>query len=86
MKLNTGNPVVVKLPECPVVFYLPFTRLPLSSYAALTNQTMRAVQQQADKGMLPLTKVQPGKERQVNMVYQFLEDFHDALERLQQKG
>lgn len=86
MKRQSGNPVVLKMPECSVVFYIPYTRLPLSSYAALTNQTVRSVQQQADKGKLSLTRVQPGKERQVNMVHQFLEDYYDAQERLQQKG
>jgi hypothetical protein len=82
MKRQSGNPVTLKMPECPVVFYLPFTRLPLTAYAALTNQTVRSVQQQADKGRLKLTSAQPGRERQVNMVFQFLEDFYDAQEKL----
>ncbi|ECC3818467.1 hypothetical protein AIE71_21825 [Salmonella enterica subsp. enterica] len=84
MKRQSVNPSVLKMPECPVVFYLPFSRLPLSSYAEMTNQTVRAVQQQANSGKLPLTSAQPGKERQVNMVHQFLEDFYDAQEKLQQ--
>lgn len=85
MKSETGKPVALKMPECPVVFYLPFTRLPLSAYAALTQQPVRTVQQQANAGKLALSPGQPGKERQINMVYQFLEDFYDAQERLQQR-
>ncbi|EEH4703257.1 hypothetical protein GZC45_002293 [Salmonella enterica] len=85
MKRQSVNPSVLKMPECPVVFYLPFSRLPISSYAKMTNQTVRAVQQQANKGKIALTSAQPGKERQVNMVHQFLEDFYDAQEKLQQR-
>lgn len=81
-----GNPAVVRMPECPVVFYLPYTRLPLSAYAEVTGQTIRSVQQQADKGKLSLTRANPSKERQVNMVHQFLEDFYDAQEKLQQSN
>lgn len=64
MKRQSVNPSVLKMPECPVVFYLPFSRLPISSYAEMTNQTVRAVQQQANKGKIALTSAQPGKERQ----------------------
>lgn len=76
------NPLVLKIPDCPVVFYVPFSRLPLSSYAELTNQTKRAVQQQAGAGRLPLIRDTRGKERQVNMLYQFLDDYYDAVEKL----
>lgn len=84
MKRERGKPTVIKLPDSPVVFYIPYTRLPLSAYAELTKQPVRTVQQQANAGKLPLTRAQPGRERQVNMVHQFLEDFYDAQEKLQQ--
>jgi len=82
MKQETGKPAVLRLPGSPVVFYLPYTRLPLSTYAELTGQTVRTVQQQANAGKLPLTRTKQGKERQVNMVCEFLEAFYEAQEQL----
>lgn len=82
---KTEKPTALKMPECPVVFYLPFSRLSLSAYAELTQQSVRAVQQQANTGKITLSPGQLGKERQVNMVHQFLEDFYDAQEKLQQR-
>lgn len=86
MKRETGNPAVLRLPESPVVFYLPYSRLPLSMYAELTGQPIRTVQQQANTGKLTLTRAQPGRERQVNMVYEFLEAFYEAQEALKARA
>lgn len=64
-----------------VVFCVPVSRLPLSAYARLTGQTLRAVRQQADTGKLLLADA-PGKERQVNILYDFLRDIQDANKKL----
>lgn len=77
---------MIKLPDSPVVFYIPYTRLPLSAYAELTGQKVRTVQQQANAGKLPLTRDQPGRERQVNMVYEFLEALYEAQEALKTRA
>jgi len=75
----------LKLGECPVVFYLPQPSLPLSVYAAQTGQTERAVQQQANNHKIVLMKEQPGKERRVNMVYEFLSAYEEARKALEHK-
>lgn len=82
---NRQKAVVMKMPECPVVFYLPRPTMTLSAYAEMTNQTVRTVQQQANAGKLVLTKEKPGKERQVNMVYEFLSAYFEAETALQLK-
>ncbi|HED2510951.1 TPA: hypothetical protein R4Y75_000103 [Enterobacter asburiae] len=73
------------LPDCPIVFYLPQPSLPLSVYAAQTGQTERAVQQQANSQKIVLMKEQPGKERRVNMVYEFLSAYEEAKSALEHK-
>ena len=85
MTAKRPKPVMVKLPECPVVFCLPYPKLPLSAYAEITGQTVRTIQQQANEGKLVLTKKKPGRERQVNMVYEFLEAYEEAQEALRMR-
>lgn len=85
MSLKRPKPVMVKMPDCPVVFCLPYPKLPLSAYAEITGQTVRTIQQQANEGKLVLTKNKPGRERQVNMVYEFLEAYEEAQEALRMK-
>lgn len=75
----------IKMPDCPIVFYLPQPSLPLSVYAAQTGQTERAVQQQANSQKIVLMKEQPGKERRVNMVYEFLSAYEEAKAALEYK-
>lgn len=85
MSMNRQKAVSMKMPECPIVFYIPQPSLPLSAYAELTRQSKRAVQQQANAGSLVLTKEQPGKERRVNMVYEYLVAYQEAQEALQHR-
>ena len=75
----------IKLPDCPIVFYLPQPSLSLSDYAAQTGQTERAVRQQADNQQLVLMKEKAGRERRVNMVYAFLAAYEEAQEAMSQK-
>ncbi|WP_392586916.1 hypothetical protein [Serratia ureilytica] len=86
MQAQKRKGAVMKMPDCPVVFYLPQPALPLSVYADLTNQTERAVQMQANTGKLVLTKEKPGKERRVNMVYEFLTAYFEAMEAMKGKS
>ncbi|EKN3500819.1 hypothetical protein ACULTK_003793 [Yersinia enterocolitica] len=85
MSTRSTKPVIVKMPDCPVVFCLPYPKLTLSAYAEVTGQTVRTIQQQANEGKLTLTKNKPGRERQVNMVYEFLEAYEEAQEALRLK-
>lgn len=85
MSVNRQKAIAMKMPDCPVVFYLPQPSLTLSAYAKLTGQTERAVQQQANAGKLILTKEQPGKERRVNMVYEFIAAYMEAQDVLQHR-
>ncbi|WP_336797934.1 hypothetical protein [Erwinia aphidicola] len=82
MTAKKPKPTLLKLPDCPVVFCLPYPKLTLSAYAEITGQTVRTVQQQANEGKLVLTKNKPGRERQVNMVYELLEAYAEAQEAL----
>ena len=84
--MNTDSEKVIRdeIPGLPVVFYVPVSRLPLSAYARLTGQTLRSVRQQADSGKLLLADA-PGKERQVNIIYEFLRDVQDANNKLKHK-
>lgn len=75
----------IRMPDCPIVFYLPQPSLSLSDYAAQTGQTERAVRQQADNQQLVLMKEKAGRERRVNMVYAFLSAYEEAQEALSQK-
>jgi hypothetical protein len=34
---------LMKMPDCPVVFCLPYTKLTLSAYAEITGQTVRTI-------------------------------------------
>lgn len=85
MQTKRPKPVMVKMPDCPVVFCLPYPKLTLSAYAEVTGQTVRTIQQQANEGKLTLTKTKPGRERQVNMVYEFLEAYEEAQEALRMR-
>lgn len=75
----------IRMPDCPIVFYLPQPALPLSVYAAQTGQTERAVQQQANNQKIVLMKDYPGKERRVNMVYEFLAAYEEAQNAISMK-
>ncbi|ECC7842293.1 hypothetical protein [Salmonella enterica] len=76
----------IKMPDCPIVFYLPQPTLPLSVYAAQTGQTERAVQLQASNQKIVLMKEQPSRERRVNMVYEFLAAYEEAQEAMNLKA
>ncbi|EEJ8616644.1 hypothetical protein [Salmonella enterica] len=85
MKATRQKGAVMKMADCPIVFYLPQASLPLSVYAAQTGQTERAVQQQANNQKIVLMKEQSGKERRVNMVYELLAAYEEAQEALRLK-
>lgn len=74
-------------PEVPVlsgispVFYLPLTRMSVSRYAELTGQKIRTVQQQINRGRLPLSE-SVSKERQINILSLFLQDYAEAVNSL----
>lgn len=85
MKATRQKGAVMKMPDCPIVFYLPQPTLPLSVYAAQTGQTKRAVQQQANNQKIVLMKEQSGKERRVNMVYELLAAYEEAQKALRLK-
>ncbi|KMW71134.1 hypothetical protein TI10_22320 [Photorhabdus luminescens subsp. luminescens] len=85
MSVKRPKPLVIKMPDCPVVFCLPYPKLTLSAYAEVTGQTVRTVQQQANEQKLILTKKKKGREREVNMVYEFLEAYEEAQEALRMK-
>lgn len=85
MTVKSPKPAMVKMPDCPVVFCLPYPKLTLSAYAEVTGQTVRTVQQQANENKLTLTKKKKGREREVNMVYEFLEAYEEAQEALRMK-
>ncbi|MEJ4043934.1 hypothetical protein [Erwinia sp. SLM-02] len=85
MTAKKPKPTLLRMPDCPVVFCLPYPKLTLSAYAEITGQTVRTIQQQANEGKLVLTKTKPGRERQVNMVYEFLEAYAEAQEALMMK-
>lgn len=85
MKTKRPKPVMVKMPDCPVVFCLPYPKLTLSAYAEVTGQTVRTIQQQANEGKLTLLRKKAGRERQVNMVYEFLEAYEEAQEALRMR-
>ncbi|EBK2972092.1 hypothetical protein CA048_04760 [Salmonella enterica] len=75
----------IKIPDCPIVLYLPQPSLSLSEYASLTGQTERAVRQQADNNKIVLMKEYAGRERRVNMVYELLSAYEEAQEALSMK-
>lgn len=76
---------VMKMPDCPVVFYLPQPSLPLSAYAQLTGQTEQAVRMQATVGKLVLMKSKNTRAlRKVNMVYEFLTAYFEAQEAMKE--
>ncbi|HEN4722788.1 TPA: hypothetical protein U5341_001670 [Yersinia enterocolitica] len=86
MSTRSPKPVMIKMPDCPVIFCLPYPKLTLAAYAGVTGQTVRTIQQQANEGKLVLTKKKAGRERQVNMVYEFLEAYEEAQEALRLKA
>lgn len=85
MPARKPKPLMVKMPDCPVVFCLPYPMLTLSAYAEVTGQTVRTVQQQANENRLTISKKKRGKEREVNMVYEFLVAYEEAQEALRMK-
>ncbi|AEX53141.1 hypothetical protein [Rahnella aquatilis] len=85
MPTRKPKPLMVKMPDCPVVFCLPYPMLTLSAYAEVTGQTVRTVQQQANENRLTISKKKRGKEREVNMVYEFLVAYEEAQEALRMK-
>ncbi len=85
MQTKRPKPLMMKMPDCPVVFCLPYPKLTLSAYAEVTGQPVRTIQQQANEGKLILLKKKAGRERQVNMVYEFLEAYEEAQEALRMR-
>ncbi|EOT1926330.1 hypothetical protein H3H12_02740 [Serratia marcescens] len=85
MRTRKPKPLMVKMPDCPVVFCLPSPKLTLSAYAEVTGQTLRTVQQAANENRLTISKKKRGKEREVNMVYEFLVAYEEAQEALRMK-
>ncbi|TXE33222.1 hypothetical protein FOT62_13685 [Serratia marcescens] len=87
MAARKPKPLMVKMPDCPVVFCLPYPKLTLSAYAEVTGQTVRTVQQQANEKRLDtLCKKKRGKEREVNMVHEFLLAYAEAQEAMGAKA
>lgn len=82
MRTRKPKPLMVKMPDCPVVFCLPSPKLTLSAYAELTGQTLRTVQQAANEKRLTTSKLKRGKEREVNMIYEFLVAYEEAQKEL----
>ncbi|ESM72357.1 Uncharacterised protein [Klebsiella michiganensis] len=67
------------------VLFVPQPRMTLSQYAQMTGQTLRQVQQQADKGRFILAEGKYGKEREINMVAEYMRErvaAEEALKRL----
>lgn len=64
------------------VLYIPQPRMTLSQYAKMTGQSLRAVQQQADAGKFILAKDKYGKEREINMIAEYLKEQAAAEEAL----
>ncbi|UAN50103.1 hypothetical protein KGP26_20485 [Serratia sp. JSRIV002] len=85
MTTRKPKPLMVKMPDCPVVFCLPSPKLTLSAYAEVTGQSVRTVQQQANEKRLTISKKKRGREREVNMVYEFLVAYEEAQEALRMK-
>ncbi|HHQ6721665.1 TPA: hypothetical protein ACSTNG_001394 [Serratia fonticola] len=85
MTTRKPKPLMVKMPDCPVVFCLPSPKLTLSAYAEVTGQSVRTVQQQANENRLTISKKKRGREREVNMVYEFLVAYEEAQEALRLK-
>lgn len=69
-----------------VILYIPQPRMTLSQYANMTGQTLRQVQQQADAGKFILAKGKYGKEREINMVAEFLKEHSDAESALKMRA
>ncbi len=68
-----------------VILFVPQPRMTLSQYAQMTGQTLRQVQQQADKGRFILAEGKYGKEREINMVAEYMREkvaAEEALKRL----
>lgn len=85
MRTRKPKPLMVKMPDCPVVFCLPSPKLTLSAYAEVTGQTLRTVQQAANEGRLDVSPKKRGKQREINMVYEFLVAYEEAQEALRMK-
>jgi len=85
MRTRKPKPLMVKMPDCPVIFCLPAPKLTLSAYAEVTGQTLRTVQQAANEKRLDVSPKKRGKQREVNMVYEFLVAYEEAQEALRTK-
>ncbi|TNK99782.1 hypothetical protein CYD30_29305, partial [Kosakonia cowanii] len=72
MRTSKTKPMIVSMPGYPIAFYFPQPRMTIEQYAQMTNQGVRAVQQQADAGKFTLSKGKYGKFREINMVAEFL--------------
>ena len=78
------KPVVLAFPGIPVIFFLPRSRLSVPEYAQMTGQTVRAVRQQLNRGRLPRSE-SASRERQINMLSLFLQDYADAVTQIEKK-
>ncbi|EJM1004371.1 hypothetical protein [Klebsiella oxytoca] len=65
-----------------LILFVPQPRMTLSQYAQMTGQTLRQVQQQADKGRFILAEGKYGKEREINMVAEYMREQVAAAEAL----
>ena len=65
-----------------MVLNIPQPRMTLSQYAKMTGQPLRAVQQQADAGKFILAEGKYGKEREINMIAEYLRERVAAEEAL----
>ncbi|EDS8695106.1 hypothetical protein CJK35_002112 [Salmonella enterica] len=84
MRTSKTKPLVMTMQGCPVIFCIPQPRMTVEQYAQMTNQGLRAVQQQVDAGKFITAKGKYGKYREINMVAEFLKEFRDAQEALKQ--
>ncbi|WP_436882826.1 hypothetical protein [Enterobacter asburiae] len=86
MRTSKTKPMIVSMPGYPIIFCIPQPRMTIEQYAQMTNQGIRAVQQQADAGKFIIAKGKYGKNREINMVAEFLKEYRDAQEALKESA
>lgn len=84
MRRSKTKPMVMSLPGSALILCIPLPRMTLEQYALETKQSLRSVQHQANEGKYTLVRGKYGKERQINMVAEFLKEFRDAQEALKE--
>lgn len=84
MRGSKIKPGIANLPVLPVITCPTPPRMTISKYAEWTDQTIPAVTQQVDAGKFIMAKGKYGKQREINMVAEYLKEYMAAIEALKE--